>query len=131
MPGWEDYEDDYTTVVKKSTNWGFCSPLCDIESEAKKLQETKLTTLSINECKSYNTSILSYRPDTEICAGSKRKWPTMPVYERKRLRKSSPNGPKKYTFIFKRHIKATVRKVSSKKSGFSTTLTRKFIYITK
>ena len=56
----------------------------------------QLTVLSAQDCAGFNTSVLSYRQDGELCAGNKIQYPTMKVYTRKKLRR--PIDGRKYTF---------------------------------
>ena len=39
-----------TTRAKRAKDWGFCSPLCDIQSQSHRLMETKLEVLTHEEC---------------------------------------------------------------------------------
>ena len=84
------------TKVKRAKNWGFCSDQCRIDRRSNTLKETQLTVLSAQDCAGFNTSILSYRQDGELCAGNKIQYPMMKVYTRKRLR--WPTDGRKYTF---------------------------------
>ena len=86
------------TRVKRAKHWGFCSDLCSIPSNrANVLQETQLTVLNEQDCAGFNSSVLSYRQDGELCAGNKKPYPMMKVYIRKKLRR--PIDGRKYTFI--------------------------------
>ena len=85
------------TRVKRAKNWGFCSDKCRIDSRSNILKETQLTILSAHDCAGFNTSVLSYRQDGELCAGNKKPYPMMKVYIRKKLRR--PIDGRKYTFI--------------------------------
>ena len=99
------------TRVKRAKHWGFCSDLCTIDSQADFLQETKLTILPIDHCAKFNTSILSYRDHSELCAANKIPYPVMKVYTRKKLRKSRKNaGKSRYVFI---HTGNKINTVSS------------------
>ena len=84
------------TRVKRAKNWGFCSDQCRIDSRLNTLKETQLTVLTAKDCAGFNTSVLSYRQDGELCAGNKIQYPMMKVYTRKKLR--WPNDGRKYTF---------------------------------
>ena len=84
------------TRVKRAKNWGFCSQ-CRIDSRFNTLKETQLTVLTAKDCAGFNTSVLSYRQDGELCAGNKIPYPMMKVYVRKKLRR--PIDGRKYTFI--------------------------------
>ena len=81
--------------------------MCDIQSQSHQLMETKLEILPVEECAKFNSSVLSYRDQTELCAGNKIPYPTMKVYVRKKLRKAK-NG-KKYVFVHTKDKKNTVR----------------------
>ena len=85
------------TRVKRAKHWGFCSDLCKEGSRTNTLQETQLTVLSEQDCAGFNSSVLSYRQDGELCAGNKIPYPMMKVYIRKKLRR--PIDGRKYTFI--------------------------------
>ena len=85
------------TKVKRAKHWGFCSDLCKKDSRPNTLQETQLTVLSEQDCAGFNSSVLSYRQDGELCAGNKIPYPMMKVYIRKKLRRRIDG--RKYTFI--------------------------------
>jgi hypothetical protein len=56
-----------------------------------------LTVLSEQDCAGFNSSVLSYRQNGELCAGNKIPYPMMKVYIRKKLRRRIDG--RKYTFI--------------------------------
>ena len=86
------------STIKRATNWGYCSELCETNSQAVKLQEAQLTVLDPDDCAKFNSTILSYRPDGEVCAANKISYPTMKIYVRKKLRR--PRNGKKYVFVY-------------------------------
>ena len=92
-----DTSRELITKVKRSKHWGFCSDLCSIDSQTNTLKETQLTVLPVKDCAVFNSSVLSYKQNRELCAGNKIDYPTMKVYIRKKLRR--PKDGKKYYFI--------------------------------
>jgi hypothetical protein len=104
-------EKEFVTRVKRAKHWGFCSDLCIIESQIHQLKETQLTILPIEDCARFNSSILGYSSDVELCAGKKTPYPKMKVYTRKKLQRRSSSG-KKYVFIFKEDKINTVMYIS-------------------
>lgn len=103
-------DDALITRVKRAKHWGFCSHLCTINNTANKLQEAQMTTLSIDDCARFNTTVLSYRQDSELCAGNKIPYPLMTVYVRKKLRKPRQG----YIFLEKSKKKNTVIKKTNR-----------------
>ena len=110
--GWCPYdsnpprEKSTITRVRRAKHWGFCSHLCEKKSEASSLQETKLDVLTPQDCARFNTTMLSYREEGELCAGNKLAYPKMDVFVRYRLRK--PKNGSRYVFIKKDTKKNTV-----------------------
>ena len=89
-------ERSLITRVKRAKHWGFCSDQCNIDSRSNTLKQTQLTVLPAQDCAGFNSSVLSYRQDGELCAGNKILYPMMKVFTRKKLR--SPIDGRKYTF---------------------------------
>ena len=86
------------TKVKRAKHWGFCSDLCTTNDIQKHiLKETQLTVLPVKDCAGFNSSILSYDQNRELCAGNKIDYPTMKVYIRKKRRR--PKDGRKYYFV--------------------------------
>ena len=84
--------------VKHQSNWGFCDKkLCNIkDSSSYFLKETQLTVLPSKECAFFNTSVLSYDPKGELCAGKIIDYPKVPIY-----RRSNKKFKGKYTYKYK------------------------------
>ena len=84
------------TKVKRAKHWGFCSDLCTVNTQKHTLKETQLTVLPVKDCAGFNSSVLSYDQNRELCAGNKIDYPTMKVYIRKKRRR--PIDGRKYYF---------------------------------
>ena len=97
------------TKVKRAKHWGFCSDLCTTNDSQKHiLKETQLTVLPVKDCAGFNSSILSYDQNRELCAGNKIDYPTMKVYIRKKRRR--PKNGRKYYFVQTKDKNNTVNK---------------------
>ena len=55
---------DVNTIVKYSSNWGYCQEICaEDEDAADRLQETTQDILPIKDCTKFNNSRLNYRKE--------------------------------------------------------------------
>jgi len=118
LPGAEEYTEgscpsdlysspledpEFQTKVELAANWGYCTKECEDmggdDHVTNELQETQLSILSIKDCGLFNTSLLSFSAQEELCAGLKHEYPKYRIFNRQFVKRVK--GKKVYKFVYK------------------------------